>query len=501
VAKPLINVVWFKRDLRLSDHAPLRKAIEDGKPLLLIYIFEPELMSDKHYDIRHWRFVWQSLKDMQQANKLNFSLSVAHQNASDTFRHILRFFDIHTVFSQEEIGIKITYDRDLTMKKLFRSKNIVWDESPYAGVRRGLKDRIGWAKYWHEQMYALEEKVHLGKLREIAIRLALDNSAAHQAIKGKPLPREVMEPMPEGMQSGGELLGWERLESFVNHRALGYIKNISSPIGSRHFGGRISAHLAWGNLSMRQVFQYYTRHVKEKEPSMQRDLNAFASRLRWHCHFIQKFESEDRIEFENLNPAFDVLEQPYNDEYFERWKNGQTGYPLIDAAMRCLRETGFLNFRLRATVLSFWSHLLWQPWKPAAEYLASMFLDFEPGIHYAQVQMQAGVTGINIIRIYNPVKQSKEIDPDAKFILEWVQELKNLPLNLVHEPWTLRPLEQLFHDMQLGLHYPLPIIDYKKTHTDARDILWGVKDSKAAQKYNWKILKKHVEGKLKEQQE
>ena len=198
------------------------------------------------------------------------------------------------------------------------------------------------------------------------------------------------------------------------------------------------------------------------------------------------------MEFRSVNKGYKNLVKPINKKFISAWEKGKTGYPLVDASMRCVITTGYLNFRMRALLVSFLTHHLWQPWQSGVVHLARNFLDFEPGIHYSQFQMQAGETGINMIRIYNPTKNAKEHDKGGIFIKKWIPEIKKIPTPLLFEPWKMNLIDQETYECKIGKDYPKPIVDISETYKYAASKLWSIKSDSTVKEESNRILRQHT---------
>lgn len=493
-----VQVVWFKRDLRIHDHAPLTQAARRG-PVLCVYVYEPDVLNAPVHDPSHLVFVNECLQELDRHLRARgCRLVVLHGDLPDAFDALHRALDgFETLWSHEEVGIEVTFARDRRVAAWCRARGVRWNEIPQHGVFRGLRDRDGWAARWRRRMNQ-------------------DPTAAPDAIETIAWPPDAPEPVglcrPEGLglapsarsevQIGGEESGRRTLDDFLGGRSVNYQKAMSSPVTAWDECSRLSPYLAYGALSLREVFQRtVARRTELKEmkargedlpPTWLRSLASFEKRLRWHCHFSQKLDDQPELETTNMARVYDGLrEDAFDPARLEAWRTGHTGYPMVDACMRALHATGWINFRMRAMLVSFASHHLWIHWTHSAEVLARLFLDFEPGIHYPQVQMQSGVTGINTLRIYSPIKQVKDQDPTGVFLRRWLPELEGVPDADLPQPEHMPPLEQKAAGCVIGVDYPAPIVDHATATKQARSRIYAVRGTAKARAESQEIVRRH----------
>ena len=453
-----INVVWFKRDLRITEHAPLFEAAKIGN-VLPLYIVEPELWRQPDSGRRHWHFIHDSLEELQVSLSLiGAPLIIRIGEAVDVLQQLLSELGSMTLWSHEETGNGWTYQRDISVAVWCRSHGIGWYEFPTNGVVRRLTSRDGWAKQRDARMASPIIQTPNLKSGQIAIQ-------SHE-LPHKNDPMFGLDSIGS-VQQGGRKEALKTLDSFLKERGRNYMQTISKPGVSARHCSRLSAHITYGTLSVREIEQATKSKIHSLSGNIEpdagyfiRNLSAFLSRLAWHCHFIQKLEQQPDIETTCMHPAFEGMREPhFRDDYFEAWKNGNTGYPLVDACMRSLHDNGWITFRMRAMLVSFASYHLWLDWRKTAPFLAKLFTDYEAGIHYSQFQMQSGVTGINAVRMYNPIKQSYDHDPQGKFIRRYVSELKSAPDCFIHEPWKME---------SAPVNYCSPIVDHHEAIKFAR---------------------------------
>jgi deoxyribodipyrimidine photo-lyase len=488
-----VQLVWFKKDLRVFDHKPLSLAAASGE-VLCLYVIEPEVIFAEDFDPSHQLFINQCLLDLHKnLTTIGGALLVMRGDLPAVFADLKSKITFEKIWCHEETGNDITYKRDLRVQAWCKANGVVYEEIPQTGVIRRLRNRDGWSKKWFERM---GEDLTPTPPRIYAPALPVASDLQPGEIPS--LARIGLPPSTRpGAQIGGEALAQAELQSFLYARGKNYRFEMSSPVTGEKSCSRISPYLTFGAISLRTVYQASVERRKHllAEPganSWQKSLASFEERLIWHCHFMQKLEDEPEIEFHNMARVYDGLrEGEFRQDYFQAWCEGMTGYPMIDACMRALKETGWVNFRMRAMLVSFASFDLWLHWRPTALFLARLFLDYEPGIHYSQFQMQAGTTGINSIRVYSPIKQGLDQDPHGDFIRRYVPELRNVPIEYLHQPELMPPLFQQFHGCIIGQDYPAPIVDHAQASKIAKDKIFALRKTVEANLAADKVFQKH----------
>jgi deoxyribodipyrimidine photo-lyase len=464
-----IQLVWFKRDLRTHDHRPLAEAAKRG-PVLPLYVVEPGLWRQPDAAARHWQFILECLGKLDaDLSQLGQPLILRVGGVIDVFEQIRQRHGIAALWSHEETGNGWTFTRDKAVKAWARSHGIPWHELPQHGVIRRLSNRNGWAAAWDRQMAE--------PIMPPPVRLPLIAGIECQALPSLADIGLTSDGCTE-RQTGGRQAGLAMLASFLDGRGRNYRREMSNPLSGATGCSRLSPHLAWGTISMREAAQETWSRLQQlkADPSpdakaLRASLVSFSGRLHWHCHFMQKLESEPAIEFREFHPAMRGLRPEIADQQLlKAWADGQTGYPFLDACMRSLHATGWLNFRMRAMVQSFASYNLWLPWRDSGLHLARQFTDYEPGIHWSQAQMQSGTTGINTIRIYSVVKQGHDQDPAGAFVRRWVPELADVPDRHLQEPWAFDGAGAI-----VGRAYPQRVVDLKASTAAAKERIYGAR--------------------------
>lgn len=466
-----VRIVWFKRDLRIADHRALVEAAKSDI-VIPLYLVEPSVQKAPDYDESHWRFTRACLIDLDEAlQALGSRLLLRRGDAVAVFSQLHAALDHHgfrlaEIHAHEETGNAVTFERDKAVARWAKQHRVDFTEWSTGGVHRRLPTRDGWQARVDNYMKRppLPAPTALNSWEEA---LACDDP---RLAPGRiPTSDDLgLRPARTDIQQGGRFEAEATLSSFLEERGRHYRGSISSPNSAWTAGSRLSPYIAYGALSVREILHQTRAVAAERKGQWATSLNSFESRMAWRNHFIQKLEDQPSIEFENMTRAYDGLrENDWNDDHFEAWRNGLTGYPLVDAVMRCLDQTGWINFRMRSMVVSFAANDLWLDWRGIAPELARRFVDYEPGIHYSQLQMQSGVTGINSHRVYNPTKQALGQDPQAVFIRRWVPELEGVNDLLIHEPWRASP------DDRPG--YPDPIVRHETAARAAQDRIHAVK--------------------------
>ena len=453
-------LIWYKRDLRVEDHPALRLGAGMGA-VLPLYIAEPDYWALPDTSARQWALVAETLAGLRRdLAGLGAPLVVRLGEAVEVLARLCRQNKITQIISHQECGNAWTEARNKRVADWAKAAGIDWVELPQAGPRG---------------VAAAPAAVIEG---DVVVDMGPDMGPAPEGLRMVagvepgviPNARALRMPGDDcpHRQAGGRAQGLALLESFLGQRGLGYRQMSGSPLGAERACSRLSPYLAVGALSAREVeLATHARLATRPGPDWGQSLKAFQTRLLWRAQLSQKLKDAPHIEQHAECAAAGALPGRMQDgARFEAWCKGQTGLPYLDACMRYLIATGWINFQARAMLASVASYHLWLDWRAVGQVLARRFTDYDPGIHWPQIQIHAGISRASRLQICDPVKQGLEQDPTGSFTRRWVPELAGVPDEFLQMPWKWPGAQAI-----LGRRYPEPVVDLANAAREARAAL------------------------------
>ena len=472
-----VQVVWLKRDLRFSDHEPMRKALEQSEQwgkVLVLYIHEPTLIAQPDFSAQHSCYIRETLNELKEhAHQFGARLIERVGDACEILELLHRSVGISVLRSHRETGHKASYQRDNAVLQWCRINGVPWVEERQNGLLRGSETR--------------KEKFDFEAYLEATARTPLWQANVHSGWAS--WPDETVSQVPVGAGEdkprrlrGGRTRALKLADAFFEpQRIRAYPYSISSPLKAVKGCSLLSAALSHGVVSDREIIQTLYRQITTNRSigadrqAFDKGVYAYIQRLCWRASYLQCFENFIYTEHEP-DIGTEISSESMSEHYgirLKAWREGCTGVPMVDASMRMLAHIGWLNMRMRGLVSSFAVGVLGLHWRDVGLHLAREFLDYEPAIHWNQMQIHSGVSRLSTPMSYNPVKQAQDHDPEGIFVKRWVPELASVPKEHLAQPGRMTSAEQVQYNVTLGQEYPNPIVDMTTAMSLSRDRLFG----------------------------
>ncbi|MGK7912716.1 MAG: FAD-binding domain-containing protein [Synechococcus sp.] len=438
------TVVWFRRDLRIFDHAPLFRATQRGA-VIPVFVLDRSLLFHPETAVVRVAFMLDCLRSLHRdLSDLGGRLIVRYGDPAVVLPNLVRATNADGIYSYIDFERIYGRVRDAKLNRALANQDlkIRWFEPP--GTTPELVSYPTYRDLWYSQMQ--EPLIPAPSAVQVP-----------SAVCSNPIPTLTeLGIVHDGksIPAGGSKPARKLLEEFLDEKCDRYYWQLSYP-GAEATSG-LSPYIKFGTISARECYQTAQQTLNQRtNPKIQRSRKQFISRLRWGSGFAQRFRYLPQLEVRSLYNIFDSEEWQFSESLYRAWQEGQTGFPIIDAAARCLSATGGwkqMNFRVRAIYASFLTNLMGMDWRYGALHFMRHLIDGDCPIDHYQWAMQAGVTHcINKTwtRIYNPQQVAVDrCDPKGTFIHRWVPEVAHLPPEQLGLPPKLR-------------NYPTPILDYK----------------------------------------